>query len=227
VLFYKKERKETMIIKNHDILVRRAKEHMMLDHIAQRTYGDIHFLQNGVIEPIKWRGCAISCLATETTIEGLKNQEDLNFDAIKIEELDNGKTEFSVNLQSHRLREMLHDKFGMCFKLIYMAECIFEGSDEDYAREWPLAFAEALCDGKYITDEDIDFFWSNNVLPEIDQYYNERHIPKEFNPDKPDSDDNVWSVDDYFEFFDETIGEEFITFLMGISVNQPEIVGVA
>lgn len=211
-----------MIIKNTDILVRRALEHKVSDHIAQKTYGDIHFIQNGVAEPIKWQGCAISCLATETSIQGLIEQEDLDFEKVFVRDLDDGRTEFEVRIDDDDLRNMLNEKFGMCFKLIWVAECIFEGSDEEYAKSWPLKFAEALSDGQNITNEDIDMFWTDVVEPYFDYGIGIEYFPSRFEPGWDDPEYGAWSLDEYFEFFDSNIGEEFIDFVKSIPVTAEE-----
>lgn len=209
-----------MIIKNTDILVRRAKEHASLDHIARGTYGNIKFLQNGESETTVWRGCAISCLATESSIEALKNQEDLDFEAVKISVAYDGRTEFEVRIDENELRIMLSEKFGMCDKLIFMAECIFEGSDEDFAIAWPQMFSESLRDGVNITDQHIEEFWSGLIGTyfEPDDY---NYFPIEFGPGKFRDDDwGIWSVDEYFDFCDSKVGEAFIEFIENIVSQQ-------
>lgn len=210
-----------MIIKNHDILVNRAEEHARLDHLTRQTYGDIYYLQNGEAEVIKWEGCAISCLATETSIEALKNQDDLNFDAVKVSEKEDGRVEFSVILDSDILRGMLTNKFGMCMNLIYMAECVFEGSDEEYAQTWPERFAKALCNGLDIYDEDISDFWVNEVVPELDEIYN--HYPDEFFPNNYQDDEGwTWSIDEYFDYCYDRIGDKFLEFIERLKADQFE-----
>ena len=208
-----------MIIKNHDILVRRAIEHAKLDHLARQTYGDIFFLQNGEAEVTKWEGCAISCLATETSISALKNQDDLNFDAVKVDEHEDGRIHFSVNLESHILRDMLSNKFGMCMNLIYMAECVFEGSEEEYAMTWPERFSMALCDGLNISDEDINYFWVNEVVPEICEIY-ERYPSQFFPGNYRDGEGWHWSIDEYFDYCYDDIGDKFLSFIETIKASH-------
>jgi hypothetical protein len=215
-----------MIIKNTDILVRRAEEHKALDHIAQKTYGDIHYIQNGVSEPIKWQGCAISCLATETSIQALMDQEDLDFQNVFVRDLDDGRTEFEVRLDPNDLRIMLTEKFGMDPMLVYIAECIFEGSEEEWSKNWPLRFAESLSDGMNITDEHIDMFWNNVVVPYWSGGDDFEYFPSRFAPGWDDPDYGTCELDEYFDFFDDVLGDKLIEFISTIPVIEEEFVAV-
>lgn len=213
-----------MRIKNTDILLKRAIEHKEQDHITQRTYGDIYYIANGDVKVTKWKGCAISCLATEATIAGLKKQEDFDFDKYVrfIEEVDNEHNSYTIDMSAENLRSMLADTFGMCDKLIYIAECIFEGSDVDYAVEWPVKFANAIraAEGINIYDRDIDRFWDHAIryhfCPEDYEYF-----PMEFGPDSYTDDEwGLWTIDEYFDFCTEDVGELFIEFIESVINNR-------
>ena len=67
------------VIVNKQKLYDRAIQHKAQDHIAQRMYGEITYKKNGIEKVSSWKGCAISCLATEATIEGIKNQPNFDF----------------------------------------------------------------------------------------------------------------------------------------------------
>lgn len=213
-----------MRIKNTDILLKRAIEHKEQDHITQRTYGDIHYIANGDVEVTKWKGCAISCLATEATITGLKKQEDFDFDKYVrfIQEVDSEHSIYTIDIEAGRLRSMLADTFGMCDKLIYIAECIFEGSNVDYATDWPVKFANAIraAEGVNIYDKDIEDFWDHAIIYHFSPADYE-YFPVEFGPDSYEDDEwGLWTIDEYFDFCTEDVGELFIEFIESVINNR-------
>ena len=191
-------------------LIRRAEEHKKVDHISQGTYGEIQFHQNGEITENVWKGCAISCLATEATISGLMNQEDLDFNKVVINKDENG-TYYKINIEGPTLREMLSNQFGLSNKLVYLAECIFEGSDEQYAKDWPLKFSQALCDGMIITDADIDKFWEFHHHERGSEF---DYFPEEFRPNAySDEEWGLWELTDYFDVVDRETGEALLDWI--------------
>jgi len=200
------------IIKNTDILLRRAEEHKAADHISQGSYGVIDYSKNGKIETTEWRGCAIGCLATETTIQALMKQDDFDFDFdAALVDHENGVSYYEIRLTSPRLREMLQNKFGMPNKLIFLAEAIFEGADPEYARDWPVEFAKAMktLEGINITDDDIDSFWKKIVSERSIGCYD---YPEEFDPGNfVDDDELLWGIDDYFQVVDYDVGNMLIS----------------
>lgn len=206
-----------MRIKNTDLLLKRAIQHQEQDHITQRTYGDIYYIANGNVEVTKWKGCAISCLATEASIAGLKKQKDFDFDKHVrfIEEVDEEHNSYTIDMSAEKLRNMLSDTFGMCEKLIHIAECVFEGSEVDYAVDWPVKFANALqsAEGLEINNEDIELFWDYAL-----EYHfcpdNYESFPLEFGPDTYEDENwGLWTIDEYFDFCTEDVGELFLEFI--------------
>lgn len=208
-------------------LLARAEEHRRLDHIQQGTYGDIRFLQNGEAEVTEWKGCAISCLATETTIEGLFEQEAKGyFSLINLGEADDGRTIYDVSCSSDILREILTEEFNICYKLVLLAEIIFEGSEEDYAINWPVEFVEAIPENVDITNEDVDMFWSESIVSRGINFLD--HFPTRLDPDNYiGEDDREWSLDDYFEVVDHLDGNLLLDWLNSLKAKNEDVAAVA
>jgi len=198
-----------MIIKNKDVLVRRATEHKELDHVARRNYGKINYSTNGKTEVESWKACAISCLATESTIKGIKKQGGLIDKALKVHEED-GRKFWSVKLSPKLLREMLSDEFNLCDNLIYIAEIIFEGDEcrvsNEYSQNWPLMFAQAIPEGVSITNEDVYDFWSECDIDDEDG-------PVELNVEVEEGPQGYTNIDQYFFHASEDMGDALIEWL--------------
>lgn len=221
------------IIRKKADLFERAIEHRRLDHVKQGTYGDIKFLQNGEAEVTEWKGCAISCLATETTVEGLFEQEAKGyFSVINLGEADDGRTIYDVSCDSSTLRDILSDEFNICRKLVWLAEIIFEGSSEEYAMDWPVEFVDAIPENVDITDADVDKFWKEVIVPRGINFID--YFPVELNPDgyvniNSDGYEEQWSLDEYFEVVDERDGELLLDWLRSLAEekkNTSELISV-
>jgi hypothetical protein len=204
------------VIVNKDTLIKRAIDHKISDHITAGTYGEIDFSENGEDKVNSWNGCAISCLATGGSIKEIKEQikngeiPSSEFHTeVKVTD-DTFTTFWSISSESDTLRSLLSEKFGLSYKLILLAEIVFEGVNEneeddweEYCNNWPLDFATALPEGVDITDSDVDIFWEDNVSEEI-----------ELDPDNyRDADGHYWTLDDYFELGNQRVGNALIDWL--------------
>ncbi len=202
-----------MVIKNKSTLVRRAAEHKELDHVTRKNYGKIRYSTNGETEVQSWQGCAISCLATESSIGAIKEQGKLISGALKIDEED-GRTFWSVELPPQQLRNILSIEFGLCDNLIYLAEIIFEGNNvsNEYAQDWPLRFAEAVPEGVNITDEDVERFWNEFDVQDYDGSSVELDVQVE------DYEKGWTNIDEYFDYVNEELGDDLIAWLESLAI---------
>lgn len=224
-------------IHDTELLKVRAIEHQKADHIAAGAYGVIDFITNGEIETTTWRGCAIGCLATAGSLDGVLNQvkngEIPEYEVSITEDKDTDKVFYHVNSEPDTLRELLERQFGICTNLSYVAEIVFEGvaakadgyyHDEDrmskleeYYKSWPVKFANALEDGLVITDFDVKNWWDDVVDAEtplaVNEHYDDYH--------------GTWGIDDYFDFGDIWVGEALIRWIESLKAGKSEELAVA
>lgn len=136
-------------IRNKAELVRRAEYHRREDRFVQGTYSD--FMGNG---DVKFKGCAIGCLATPHTQSGLRKL----FETL----LPEGRRRLGIahaEENAHTQLKRLRAEFGVSVALARLMEDVFEReTDNDRAANATVRMVRALPEGVDIRGQDVKRF---------------------------------------------------------------------
>jgi hypothetical protein len=201
-----------VLTKNTTELKLRARAHARYDHVKQGTYGEGK--TNGKSE---FEGCAVGCLSTPHRKEELRAYLQRWLPDWALEENEWGELTISAADQ----HQMLADEFGLCGRLVAIAEGLFEAQEtHGDAINFVRDFACAIPEGLDITDAMAEDY--------IEQHFEGRwgffsdYSSREDND--PDDDLFGWGAIKTLARKADTVEEDSAEFIDWVKAGCPELV---